>query len=69
MTLSTTERVVVDTSVVSILSHPDDPRHSYYREKMKAFNLQYHSRLWKSVGLAHITVTGETRERERLRPI
>ena len=31
MTLSGIERIVVDTSVVSILSRPEDPRHLFYK--------------------------------------
>ena len=38
MTLGGVERVVVDTSVVSILSHPDDPRHSYYQERLEGLH-------------------------------
>ena len=34
MTLSGAERIVVDTSVVSVLSRPEDPRHSFYNEAL-----------------------------------
>ena len=35
MTSSGAERVVVDTSVVSILSRPDDSRYSYYQDRLE----------------------------------
>ena len=39
MTMNEAEQVVLDTSVVSILSYPDDFRHLYYRQRLEGLKL------------------------------
>ena len=39
MTMNEFERVVADTSVVSILARPEDPRYSFYREALDGIPL------------------------------
>ena len=39
MTLDEVERIAVDTSVVSILARPEDPRYSFYREALDGIPL------------------------------
>ena len=39
MTMNEAERVVLDTSVVSILSHPDDFRYFYYQQRLEELKL------------------------------
>ena len=39
MTMNEEERVVLDTSVVSILSRPDDFRYFYYQQRLEGLKL------------------------------
>ena len=39
MTLREPEQIVVDTSVVSILSRPEDPRHAFFREAVEGYRM------------------------------